>query len=105
MGAELDFDVNRGLSLRGFGRLRPVWWISIIFGTLLVVQALGFALLGVGRAGAGLSECILVIDNLVALVCAWFAFRRAQGITALFWFLFSIVVLVLLAPTALQAYD
>ena len=37
--------------------------------------------------------------------CSWIAFRRAQGIAALFWFLFVVVLTILLVPTALQAYD
>src|ERR1700704_2540141 len=74
---------------------RPGWMIGAVFAALLAIQALGFFLLGTGRAGMGMSECILVVDNLLALACAWVAFRRAQGITALFWFLFDVVVLVL----------
>jgi hypothetical protein len=84
---------------------RPGWMIGAVFAALLAIQALGFFLFGTGRAGMGLSECILVVDNLLALACAWLAFRRAQGITALFWLLFGVVILVLLIPTAIQAYD
>ena len=91
--------------MREFARLRPVWMISFVFAALLAVQALGFFLLGTERASMGLSESILVVDNLLALVCAWAAFRRAQGLTALFWFLFCVVAFVLLVPTAIQAYD
>ena len=76
-----------------------------MFAVLLTCQALGFVVLGTGRAGMGLSESILVLENFVALACTWIAFRRAQGIPALFWFLFGMVVLVLLAPTTIQAYD
>ena len=69
----------------------PRRWASSLFGT--------------GRAGCGLAESILVLDNLIALACVWIAFRRAQGISALFWFLFAVVLVVLLVPTAIQAYD
>jgi diguanylate cyclase (GGDEF)-like protein len=104
-GAALNLDQRRGSRVREFARLRPVWTISFVFASLLAVQALGFFLLGTGRAGMGLSESILVVDNLLGLVCAWTAFRRAQGLTALFWFLFCVVAFVLLVPTAIQAYD
>lgn len=62
-------------------------------------------MLGTGRPGRGLAESILVLVSLLALACAWIAFRRAQGITALFWFLFAAVLVVLLVPTAFQAYQ
>jgi diguanylate cyclase (GGDEF)-like protein len=48
---------------------------------------------------------ILVLDCLISVVCGWAAFRRAQGITALFWFLFTVNLGVLLVPTAFQAFD
>src|SRR6267154_6062236 len=105
MGAELDLDLRRGPRVSESARPRQIWSIGMVFVVLLLIQASGFFLLGLGRAGAGLSESILVIDNLLALACAWVAFRRAQGISALFWFLFGVVVIVLLVPTALQAYD
>jgi len=76
-----------------------------LFGILFSMQAFGFAVLGTGRAGQGLSECILVIDVLLALSSVWLALRRANGITALFWLLFGVVVIVLLIPTAIQAHD
>jgi diguanylate cyclase (GGDEF)-like protein len=71
----------------------------------MAAQALGFLMLGTGRAGCGLAESILVLDSLIGLACARIAFRRAQGISALFWFLFAAVLVVLLIPTALQTYD
>ena len=51
-----------------------------------------------------MAESILVVLSLLSLGCVWIAFRRAQGITALFWFLFAVVLAVLLVPTAFQAY-
>jgi hypothetical protein len=55
--------------------------------------------------GLGLSESVLIVDNLLALTCVWIAFRRAQGIAALFWFLFAAVLVVLLVPTGFQAFE
>lgn len=76
-----------------------------LFAALMTVQALGFLLLGPGSWACGLSESIIVFEGFLAIACVWVALRRAQGITALFWFLFVLVLGVLLIPTALQAYD
>ena len=105
MGPAVNFDLRRGSRLREFASLRQPWFVGLLFATLIAVQAMGFLVLGTGRSGRGLSESILVLDSLLALACAWIAFRRAQGITALFWFLFAAVLVVLLVPTALQTYD
>ena len=48
---------------------------------------------------------ILVAHNLLALVCAWIAFRRARNVAALFWFLYAVSLLTLLIPTVFGAYD
>ena len=95
----------RRRSLGEFAKLHQSWCVGILFATLIGAQALGFLVLGTGRAGRGLSESILVLESLGALGCACIAFLRARGITALFWFLFAVVLVVLLVPTALQAYD
>lgn len=105
MHAVINFDLRHGSRLREFAKLRPTRFVAILFAALLATQALGFLVLGVGRWGLGLSESIIVTDGLVALVCVRTAFRRAQGVTALFWFLFGVVLVVLMVPTALQAYD
>ena len=105
MAAAVNFDLRRRSRLREFASLRRLWFVGLLFAALITAQALGFLVLGTGRSGRGLSESILVLDSLLALACAWIAFRRAQGITALFWFLFGAVLVVLLVPTALQTYD
>src|SRR5258706_7377340 len=86
-------------------KLRQPWLVGLFFSVLIAAQALGLLLLGTGRAGRGLAESILVLLSLLALACAWHAFRRAQGITALFWFLFAAVQPVLLVPTTFHAFD
>jgi diguanylate cyclase (GGDEF)-like protein len=91
--------------LRRFPSLTPAWVIALAFAALTAAQVLGFLLLGTGQAGCGFAESILVLDSLLALTCSWIAFRRAQGISALFWFLFVAILVVLLVPTAFQAYD
>src|ERR1700692_3875496 len=102
---EINFDLPRGSRLREFGNLRQPWFVGLLFAALMAAQALGFLVLGTGRPGRGLAEAILVLVSFLALACAWMAFRRAQGITALFWFLFAAVQGVLLVPTAFHAYD
>src|SRR5450631_436363 len=104
MATAANFDLSRGSRPRKFANHRA-WLVGCLFAALMAAQALGFFLLGTGRSGLGLSESILVLDGLLALACAGIAFRRAQGITALLWFLFAAVRVVLLVPTALQAFD
>src|SRR5450631_326121 len=104
MATVANFALPRGSRPRKFANHRARF-VGRLFAALRAAQALGFFLLGTRRSGLGLSESILVLDGLLALACAGIAFRRAQGITALFWFLFAAVLVVLLVPTALQAFD
>ncbi len=105
MAAAINLDLRRGSRLREFAGLHRLWFAGLLFAALIATHAVGFLVLGTGRVGRGLSESILVLDSLLALACAWIAFRRAQGITALFWFLFAVVQVVLLVPAALQTCD
>jgi len=105
MPKAINFDLPRGSRLREFANLRQPWFVGLLFAALVAAQALGFLVLGTGRAGSSLAEFILVLVSFLALACVWNAFRRAQGITALFWFLFAVVQVVLLVPTAFQTYD
>ena len=91
--------------LRAFMSLRQPWLVAMLFAILTATQALGFLTLGTGRWGCALAESIVVVGNLVALACAWIAFRRARGITAVFWFLFAAILLIWMVPTAIQAFD
>ncbi len=93
------------LRLGEFMRLRPARLASLLFAALIAAQAVGFLLLGTGRWGRSLSESMLVLEALVAFACACVASRRARGIPALFWLLFSAVLLVWAVPTALQAFS
>src|SRR6266852_5780232 len=105
MATAVNFDLRRSFRLRDVANLHHPWFVGLLFAALMAGQALGFLFLGTGRAGLGLALSILVLDNLLALACAWTAFRRAQGITALFWFLFVVVLVLLLVPTVFQTYD
>src|ERR1700731_1302930 len=99
MPTAVNFDLFRRPRLREFANLRQPRFVGLLFAALMAAQALGFLVLGTGRPGRGLAESILVLVSLLALACTWNAFRRAQGITALFWFLFMVVQAVLLVPT------
>src|ERR1019366_2418432 len=105
MVAAVNFDLRSRSRLREFANLRQAWFVGLLFAALIAAQALGFLLLGTGRPGCGPAESILVLVSLLALARAWIAFRRAQGVTALFWFLFAAVLVVLLVPTAIRTYD
>ncbi len=105
MDTAVHLDPRHGPRLRKFLNLRQPWSVGFLFAAFMAAQALGFLVLGTGRAGCGLSESIIVVDGLLAIACAWIAFRRAQGTIALFWFLFAVVLVVLLIPTAVQTYD
>jgi diguanylate cyclase (GGDEF)-like protein len=80
-------------------------FVAIVFAGLIALQTLGFLVLGTGRVGISVSLVILVAHNLLALVCACIAFRRARSVAALFWFLYGVSLLTLLIPTAFGAYD
>src|SRR6202040_3632999 len=60
---------------------------------------------GTGRPGRSLAWLSSVLVGFLPLASPWNTFRAPQGITALFWFLFAAVLVVLLVPTAFQAYD
>jgi uncharacterized membrane protein len=90
MVAAVKSEPGRAFRLGDLFRTRLSGSVVAMFGALLAGQVLGFFLLGTGREGRALSECLLVLDSFLALACAWSAFNRAKGITALFWLLFAV---------------
>jgi diguanylate cyclase (GGDEF)-like protein len=86
------------------GKLAGIHGVGALFAALMVLQALGYWLLGTGTAGMGVSEIIVIVCNLLALACAWSALRRAEGTAALFWCLFAISLLILLIPALLLLF-
>jgi diguanylate cyclase (GGDEF)-like protein len=100
----VNLDQPRGARLSGFANLRQPWFVGLLFAALVVTEALAFFVLGTGRLGLSVALSSLDLSSLLALACVWGAFRRAQGIAALFWLLFAAVQVVLLVPTALQTY-
>jgi diguanylate cyclase (GGDEF)-like protein len=101
----VNSDPRLGSRLRELAKLHQTWFVGLLYGAFIAAQALGFLILGTGRSGRGFSESILILGTLVAVACAYIAFRRASGVTALFWFLFATAQVVLLVPIALQAFD
>jgi diguanylate cyclase (GGDEF)-like protein len=79
--------------------------VASLFAIFIAAQAVGFLILGTGRWGCALAQSLLVLGNLVALACTWIVFRRARGIAAIFWFLFTVILLIWMVPTAIQAFD
>jgi len=105
MHAAIHFDFFGVSRLRKFASRRELWFFCLLLAALLAVEALCFLVLGTGRWGLGLALFILDLCSLLAIACAWRAFRRSQGTSALFWLLFSAVLVVLLVPTVFQTYD
>jgi hypothetical protein len=105
MGTAANFDLHRGSRLREFASLREPRFVLLLFAVLMGIQTLGFLAFGTERQGLAISESVLIVDNLLGLACIWVAFRRARGIAAVFWFLFAVILMVLLIPTAIQFHD
>ena len=81
------------------------YFVAAVFAGLIALQALSFLILGMGRPGRGVSGVLLIVHNLLALACAWSAFRRARSVAALFWFLYTVSLAALLIPTIFGAYN
>lgn len=105
MATAVNLDLGPMARWLDFANRYQARFVGLIFAALIAGQGLGFLVLGTGWAGTGLSQSLLVLASLIAIACAGIAFRRAQGIPALFWFLFAAVLVVLLVPTAIQAHD
>jgi hypothetical protein len=109
MGKPMDTPVpTEGARLprfAGFISLYNSRFVASLFVGLIAVQALGFLMLGTNREGRSVSLVSLVAQNVLAIACAWIAFRRARDVAALFWFLFAISLLILQIPQTFGTYD
>ncbi len=85
-------------SVRESSGLRLTYLVAGGFLLCMVLETLGYLFLGTGRAGMGVSEALIILQHLLAIVCAAIAFRRARGTPALFWVLFITTNIVLLIP-------
>jgi diguanylate cyclase (GGDEF)-like protein len=99
--SDTPFPVETPPSRRRGGFASPLHVIVAAFAGLMALQAMGYLIFGTGQIGRTISEFIVVLHNLLALACAWIAFRRAQGAAALFWFLFAVTQVILLVPAAM----
>ena len=80
-------------------------FVLAVFAGLIVLQALGFGIWGTGRTGKSISGLFLILHNVLALSCAWIAFRRARSVAVIYWFLYALSMLALLIPTVFGTYD
>jgi diguanylate cyclase (GGDEF)-like protein len=110
MASDATIAPRSGIRLREFANLSQTWSIQTWFVAMLVLllmaaQAIGLLLLGTGSLGFGVAEVIVALANLLALACVCGVYRRAHGTIAIFWFLFILVLVFWLVPTAWHAYD
>jgi hypothetical protein len=109
MGKPMDTPVptegERLPRFAGFISLYNSRFVASLFVGLIAVQALGFLMLGTNREGRSVSLVSLVAQNVLAIACAWIAFRRARDVAARFWFLFAISLLILQIPQTFGTYD
>ncbi len=60
----VNVELPRGSRLRQFANHHQARFVGLLFAALMAVQALGFLLLGTGRAGCGRAESILISPSL-----------------------------------------
>src|ERR1035438_1263939 len=105
MANDATMALRRRIRLPEFADLRPTRFLSLMVLLLMAAQAIGLLVFGTGNVGFGLAEAMVALTNLLALACVWGVYRRAHGTIAVFWFLFILVLVFWLVPTALHAYD
>jgi diguanylate cyclase (GGDEF)-like protein len=71
----------------------------------MAAQAAGYVFFGTGDLGRGISGLLSAAQNVIAIIGACLAFRRARGIDALFWFLFTVALLILLLPITVLSFE
>ncbi len=68
----------------------------------MVIQGLGYFILGTGTSGMAISELVVICQHFLAIGCAGMAVRRGKGTAALFWLLFAVIDIVLVIPAVIQ---
>lgn len=86
----------------GASNLRQTFLMACGFAACMALQAAGYSILGTGQAGLGVSEVMALVQHGLAITGAVIAFRRAQGTSRWFWFLFGTTIVVLLIPSVVQ---
>src|ERR1035441_1667860 len=71
----------------GLSRTQTVVLVSIAF--VLVVQRAAFQILGTTPGGTSLLDALTLIANSLAVGCCFAASRRGQGVSRIFWLLFT----------------
>jgi diguanylate cyclase (GGDEF)-like protein len=105
MANDATMALRRRIRLPEFANPRLTRFLSLMVLLLMAAQAFALLVFGTGSVGFGLAEVIIALANLLALACVWGVYRRSHGTIAIFWFLFVLVLVFWLVPTALHAYD
>jgi diguanylate cyclase (GGDEF)-like protein len=98
-----------GLSLEGSSmpRLRPTRLHLFVIAPillLLIVQRIGFEVLGIGPARTQFLDALTILANGLAICGCFVAAARGRGVTRLFWLLFASASILELAGNAGWAY-
>ena len=71
-------------------RSRPLWKHVVAFALLiLVIQRIGFRVLGDGPAGSLFIDIFAITANILAIACSFSASNRGRGVSRAFWILFA----------------
>src|ERR1700722_11896775 len=71
-------------------RSRPLWKHVVAFALLiLVIQRVGFRVLGDGPAGSLFIDIFAIAANILAIACSFSASNRGRGVSRAFWILFA----------------
>src|ERR1700722_15678718 len=71
-------------------RSRPSWKHVVAFALLiLVIQRIGFRVLGDGPAGSLFIDIFAITANILAIACSFSASNRGRGVSRAFWILFA----------------
>jgi diguanylate cyclase (GGDEF)-like protein len=71
----------------------------------MVLQAVGYLVLGTAQSGMSVSQLLMLGQYTLAMYCAWGALRRTRGTARLFWLLFLATDFVLMIPSAIQLLE
>jgi diguanylate cyclase (GGDEF)-like protein len=75
-----------------------------VFVSILIIQRVGFEILGTGQSGTLFLDLLTILVNSLAIGSCVTASCRARGVTRMFWLLFAMVSILELAGDAGWAY-
>jgi diguanylate cyclase (GGDEF)-like protein len=70
-----------------FSRIHVSVFVSILL--ILVIQRVGFELLGTGPTGTTFLDALTILANSLAIACCVVASRKGRGLSRIFWLLFG----------------